>query len=503
MGNLTSSGSNESPKTEITLDSDDTEIVIDSSVTNSCFFVYVIQTTDIIVGASDSLDDLYEGTYVKEATQVNGKDFWKNSNDKYISWNGGDWCFRDSDSASASCAHAIATSGAENPSDLTETDTSGIDIYPDAKWITDLSSGTTSDTKPSSCLTISGKTITVDISGLSGEAGFPTIVVQKTDKTDSVATVSKTEVTNVYNTWNSVTNITNPSGNESGNLTDFAIDPIDDRQHGSIIIWDATRQLWVSANNYTTSWTQYVGLPIPQAGMNGDFHIDGTAKKIYQKREGVWVEIVDLSNGTAGNGIKSVEELSDFKLKFTFDDDTTFTTSVLKGDTGANGNAGGVPTGGTTTPVGTGVGKDGQVLVKTGDGDYDVAWRDPSPYNQFLYTGVASQIAIPLTSHGQTYIVNRKSPSGPVTMQLPYNPPDGWQCFFINRNNGHVVDFLAVDSAGNTNTLIPDAGWAVQGDVGSRPFLRDQGDGCSATWDAQESTWYIVGKLYTLNELTT
>jgi len=483
--------SNESPKTPTTVDNDTLQITLNSSKTDNEYFVYVIESTDIIVGVSPSLADAYEGTYEKQASTLNGKAYWKNGNDKYISWNGGDWCFRDSDSDTAPCAHSIATSGAEDPSLLTETDAGGLDIYPDALWLTDFSTGATSSSKPSSPLVVPTQSVTLDLENFKDATNYPEIIVQKVDKADGIVTVVKEEITNVYNTWNETTNVTNPLGISSSTLTDFSLGDPNLRQGGSIITWSIQAGKWVVANNYTTSWSQHAGIPIQQAGLNGDFHFDSTAKKIYQKIQGAWTEVAELGVGAAGNGIKSVEELSDFSLKLTFDDDTTFTTSVLKGDAGANGSAGGVPTAGTTT----------QILAKSSNADYATEWVDPVPYNNFINSGIASNIAVPESSHGDTYILNRQGGGGPITILLPYNPPNGWQCFFINRNDGYVVDFKAIDSAGNTNTIIPDAGWAVQGDIGSRPFLRDKGDGCSATWDANNSTWYVTGKLYSFTEL--
>lgn len=490
---LNSTPSNESPKTPTVVDDDTLQITLNSSNTNNNYFVYVIESTDIIVGASASLADDYEGTYVKEATELNGKPHWKNSNNKYISWNGGDWCFRDTASETAVCAHSIATSGTDDPSLLTETDTGGIDIYPDALWLTDFSTGATSSTKPSSPLTVPNQSITLDLDGFVDATNYPEIIIQKVDKEDGIVTIVKEEVSNVYNTWNEVTNITNNQGNSAQNLSDFSLGDASTRQGGSIITWSLDIGKWVTANNYTTSWSQHAGIPIQQVGLNGDFHLDSTANKIYQKRDGTWTVVSDIGVGAAGNGVKLVEETSDFRLKITLDDDTIFTSSVLKGDAGSNGSAGGVPVGGTTK----------QILSKSTNADYATEWIDIEPvaYNTFIRTGIAPNVAVPLSSHGKTYILDRTGTNGPITILLPYNPSDGWQCYFINRNNGYVVDFKAIDSAGNTNTLIPDAGWAIQGDVGSRPFLRDRGDGCSATWDSLNATWYITGKLYSFTEL--
>jgi hypothetical protein len=150
----------------------------------------------------------------------------------------------------------------------------------------------------------------------------------------------------------------------------------------------------------------------------------------------------------------------------------------------------------TIKPIITG-GSSGQVLVKIGDGDYDVAWVDQTPYNRFITTGVDAQYDVDITSHGATILADGKLNAMDVI--LPYDPADGWQCNFINRND-FPVRLLSKDAGGATDNIIPDGGWAVTGDLTSASWLKNNGDACTATWDATGNTWLVIGNVRTYED---
>jgi len=151
----------------------------------------------------------------------------------------------------------------------------------------------------------------------------------------------------------------------------------------------------------------------------------------------------------------------------------------------------------SVAPAVTG-GSQGQVLQKLSSADYDVAWVDPIPYNRYTTTGVKAIIDVEVTSHGATILVDDKTQV--VDLVLPYNPSNGWQCNFISRNDGYPIRILAKDSGGNTTTIVPDAGWGINNNLSTAPYLKNQGDSVTATWDSVRYKWYIIGNARTFNE---
>ena len=151
----------------------------------------------------------------------------------------------------------------------------------------------------------------------------------------------------------------------------------------------------------------------------------------------------------------------------------------------------------TIQPTITG-GSRGQILAKLGDGDYDVGWVDPTPYNVFKNVGNVSKVDVETKQHGQTLLVGKGDEV--VDVILPYNPATGWQVFVINRNGNYPIRFLAKDSGGHTNSIVPDAGWGKNGDPSTTCYLKSQGDSASATWDRVSQKWYMQGALQTQSQ---
>lgn len=344
------------------------------SANRSCeFLVYVKTGTGIVVTDDESIGigSDFIGAYALESSQHNSKNAWKNSANKYISWDGSAWAFRDA--VDGVSARSISTQDIADPSDLTQQEANLINIYPERKTLTFdaftqgvSSSHTNTGVDENDIITIGGSVtrLPLYLTDLIGESGYPTIYIQLLTREDDIKlTAEVTEYKNAKECWQNLTDASQSAYDTLGsldNVNTLADQPPLDR---SMIVWSSVDQEWVLAENYSTSWHNGNIDPVAGFGNEGDYFINNTTKDIFRKINNTWVSQFNTATGADGIGIESVEENDgsvggkpQYSLTFTFTDETTFTTSALKGDTGANGSAGGLPTGGGGDTTGTGSG---------------------------------------------------------------------------------------------------------------------------------------------------
>jgi hypothetical protein len=344
---------------------------VNLKTTGACeILVYVKTSNNIVVTDDDNvgLGSDYLGVYELQTEASNGKNVYKNDNNKYISWDGTTWDIRDS--LEGVSVRRISTQAVNDPSDLTRTETNLLNIYPERKTLNiNALQGTTNSTH-----TNQGTADTIQftdsfegtlyLGGLKNEAQYPNVVFQLITKGSSTLSVDFIKYENLTTCWKKIIDVANPNGLGLGdltNVTEVANTPIYD---GSIIKWSEDQSSWIVSGFNATAWHGGYAEPISDLGNDGDFHYNFTSKDISRKESGTWVVKLNTSNGTDGVGIASIEENDGtesgkpaYSLTITLDDTSEFTTSSLKGDAGTNGSASGLPTGGKAYTTGTGLGE--------------------------------------------------------------------------------------------------------------------------------------------------
>lgn len=355
--------------------------------------VYAKTGTGIVVTDDEAsgIGSTFLGLYTLEGDSHNSKDAWRNENNKYISWDGAEWAFRDS--VNGTGIRSISTQDIDDPSDLTQQEANLINIYPERRTLTfnaftqgsEDQSHTNTGVSPDDVISIGGQVtqIPLYLDDLTPVSDYPTIYIQLLTRERDIELV--TEVVKFAPSkqcWENLTTQSDSIYTTLGSLDN--VHPLVDEPSidKSMIVWSVQDQRWVLSANYSTSWSSGNSDPLDSFGSEGDYHINNQTKDIFKKVSNVWVQQFNTASGADGIGIESVEENDgsvegkpQYSLTFTFTDDSTFTTSALNGETGANGSAGGLPTGGSGGTTGTGAGVTAWTPTETKS---DGLWIDAS-----------------------------------------------------------------------------------------------------------------------------
>lgn len=357
-------------------------------VTEACEVLIYAKTSDNIVVTDDDsvgLGASYTGVYELQTTPVSGKNAYKNGNDKWITWDTTNWAIRDTSGGAS--IRVISSQEVEDPSTLTRSETNLINIYPERKTLkvgalSDNSGNTHTNTGTSETISF-GSSFSGEIylEELNDTSGYPEVYFQLLTKDEVNFSVSYIKYLNLTTCWEKIVDVANPDGLTLGGLTNVNVTADSPNQDGQLIRWNEALQEWTLTYLDSSAWYGGYETPNSKLGSDGDYHFNFLTKDISRKEDGAWVVRVNTASGADGVSISTIEENDGseegkpaFSLTITLDDGTEFTTSSLKGDTGANGSAGGLPTGGDGSTTGTG----------TGDQDYTPAmdnsefWIDSS-----------------------------------------------------------------------------------------------------------------------------
>ena len=339
-------------------------------VTGACEILIYAKTSDNIVVTDDDsigIGSAYEGVYTLQLAEVSGKNAYLNNNSKWITWDNTAWAIRDSSGGFA--VREITTQGVEDPSTLTRSETNLLNFYPERKSLTigalsDAEGNTHTNTGTADTISFgSAFSGEIFLEELSDTSDYPEVHFQLLTKDEVNLSVSYLKYLNLTTCWNKIVDVANPEGLTLGGLTNvnrLADSPLTD---GQLIRWSESLQEWGLATLDATAWYGGYSLPSDDLGSDGDYYFNFTTKDISRKENGVWVVRVNTSSGADGVSVSTIEENDGteegkpaFSITITLDDGTEFTSSSLKGDTGANGSAAGLPTGGGGETTGTGTG---------------------------------------------------------------------------------------------------------------------------------------------------